>query len=95
MIHLNVISNTNEPNQQSQQSQIHSKKKENENQQVNVNYVKITNQLTNWECRDRLIKISKIFIENKFDFNCLSSFDFADFINNFVPQIAENQIDFK
>ena len=57
---------------------------------MNVNYAKITNQLTNWECGDRLIKISKIFIENKFDFNCLSSFDFADFINNFVPQIVEN-----
>ena len=38
-------------------------------------------------------KIAKIFIENNFDFNCLSSFDYADFIDNFVPQIVENQID--
>ena len=32
--------------------------KEKENQQVNVNYVKITNQLTNWECGYRIIKIA-------------------------------------
>ena len=69
------------------------KETENGDKQVNINYVRIINQKTNWECGYRVIKIAKMFIENDFDINCLSKFDYADFMNNFVPQIAENKIE--
>ena len=68
---------------------------ENFNKEVTVSNVKILDQLTYWECGYRMIKVAKILTENNFNINSLSTFDYADFINNFVPQIAENQIDFK
>ena len=52
--------------------------------QIEVNYIKIVDQKNNRECGYRVIKIVKMLIENEFRIGYLSSFDYADFMNNFV-----------
>ena len=60
------------------------KEVESDGKQIKVNCIKIVDQKNNWECGYRVIKIVKMLIENEFRVGYLSSFDYSDFMNNFV-----------
>ena len=56
-----------------------------------VECVMMTNQRTGWECGYRVMKMVDLLLQNDFNIDCFSLFNYQDFLMNFITEIRKNK----